>query len=202
MSTRHTHWNEVYASKRANEVSWFQATADISLELISEESPRAAIVDIGGGASVLVDQLLAAGFGDVSVLDISERPLAASKVRLGARAGDVHWIVGDVLSWTPARAYDVWHDRASFHFLTDERDRSTYRSALTKGLRRGGSLILATFAQDGPEQCSGLPVQRWSAGALAAELGPGFRLIESLRESHRTPSGAVQPFTWARFERV
>jgi hypothetical protein len=202
MSARRQHWNEVYATKRANEVSWFQATADISLELMLEESPRAAVIDIGGGASILVDQLLAAGFGDVSVLDISERPLAACKVRLGARARDVHWIVGDVLQWTPPRVYDVWHDRAVFHFLTDVRDRSTYRSAVTKGLRRGGSFVLATFAQDGPEQCSGLPVQRWSAGGLAAELGPDFRLIESLRENHRTPGGVVQPFTWARFERV
>ena len=204
MSSRQAHWNEVYATKAEDKVSWFQARAEISMRLIAAAgaSEESAIIDIGGGASVLIDQLVHAGFGDVTVLDISERALRFTKDRLGSRAGEVHWIVSDVLAWTPARDYDIWHDRAVFHFLIDESERSAYRSVLEKGLRKGGTLILGTFADDGPERCSGLPVHRWSADALARELGQEFRPIESLREDHRTPGGAVQPFIWARFMRV
>jgi hypothetical protein len=196
------HWNNVYATKRPETVSWFQPRADMSAQLIANSgvSKDAAIIDVGGGASVLIDHLLNADFSDVTVLDISERALVASKQRLGARAADAHWIVSDVLAWSPARPYDVWHDRAAFHFLTDEQDRAVYRSALLKALSAHGMVILGTFSEDGPEKCSGLPVKRWSAAELAFELGPEFRLIESLREKHRTPGGAVQPFTWARFE--
>jgi len=204
MSARQQHWNEVYATKPADTVSWFQASADMSALMIADSGvdKDAAIIDIGSGASVLIDQLLDAGFSDVTVLDISERALAVSKERLGPRAALAHWIVSDVLSWTPARDYDVWHDRAVFHFLTDEHERAAYRATLLKGLKPDGTLILGTFADDGPERCSGLPVKRWSAAPLAFELGPEFRLIDSLRENHRTPQGVVQPFTWARFERV
>ena len=205
MSTeRQAHWNEVYATKGADKVSWFQPRAEMSMRLIAAAGATkdSAIIDIGSGSSVLIDQLLEARFADVTALDISERALIGSKDRLGARAADVHWIISDVLSWSPARSYDVWHDRAVFHFLTDERDRTAYRATLLKGLRPHGALILGTFAEDGPERCSGLPVHRWSADALADELGSDFRLIESVRQDHRTPWGAVQPFTWARFERV
>jgi trans-aconitate methyltransferase len=204
MTSRQAHWNEVYATKAADKVSWFQARAEISMRLIAAAgaNEESAIIDIGSGVSVLVDQLVDAGFGDVTALDISERALRLTKDRLGSRAGEVHWIVSDVLAWTPARAYDIWHDRAVFHFLTDEAERSAYRAVLTKGLRKGGTLILGSFAKDGPDRCSGLPVHRWSADALARELGQEFRLIESLREDHRTPGGAVQPFIWARFMRV
>ena len=203
-STRLRHWNEVYATKAADKVSWFQPRAEMSMRLIEAAGATkdSAIIDIGGGSSVLIDRLLDAGFVDVTVLDISERALIGSKDRLGPRAAELHWIVSDILAWSPARAYDIWHDRASFHFLTETRDREVYRATLLKGLRPRGALILGTFAEDGPERCSGLPVQRWSAEALAAELGPELRLIESLREDHRTPWDAVQPFTWARFERV
>jgi hypothetical protein len=204
MSSKQAHWNEVYATKAADTLSWFQLHADMSALMIADSgaSKDDAIIDIGGGASVLVDQLLNADFTDVTVLDISERALAASKERLGARAAGAQWIVGDVLTWTPERSYDIWHDRAVFHFLTDEGDRATYRATLLKALPPHGMLILGTFAEDGPERCSGLPVKRWSAAPLAFELGPELRLIDSLRENHRTPQGAVQPFTWARFERV
>jgi len=204
MSAKQQHWNEVYANRAADTVSWFQASADMSALMIADSGvdKDAAIIDIGSGASVLIDQLLDAGFSDVTVLDISERALAVSKERLGPRAALAHWIVSDVLSWTPARDYDVWHDRAVFHFLTDEHERAAYRATLLKSLKPDGTLILGTFADDGPERCSGLPVKRWSAAPLAFELGPEFRLIESLRENHRTPQGVVQPFTWARFERV
>jgi len=204
MSARQAHWNEVYSAKAADTVSWFQPRAVMSMLLIAESGAfdDSAIIDIGGGLSVLVDQLLEADFSDVTVLDISERALADGKERLGPRAEEVHWIVSDVLDWTPAREYDVWHDRAVFHFLTDEHDRAVYRSTLLKALHPDGMVIIGTFAEDGPERCSGLPVKRWSAAALAFELGPEFRLIESSRENHRTPAGAVQPFTWARFARV
>jgi hypothetical protein len=200
---RQQHWNDVYATKPPETVSWFQQRADMSALMIANSGvgKDAAIIDVGGGASVLVDHLLNADFSDMTVLDISERALAASKQRLGRRAAETHWIVSDVLAWTPERAYDVWHDRAAFHFLTDEHDRAVYRSILLKGLHPHGMLILGTFAEDGPERCSGLPVKRWSAASLAFELGPEFRLIESLREKHRTPGAVVQPFTWTRFER-
>ena len=201
---RRTHWNEVYATKSADKVSWFQPRAEMSMRLIqaSGVNEDSAIIDIGGGSSVLIDQLLDADFSDVTVLDISDRALIGSKERLGAHAAEVNWIVSDVLDWTPARAYDVWHDRAVFHFLTEERDRAVYRATLLKGLRLGGMLIIGAFAENGPERCSGLPVKRWSAASLAFELGPEFHLIESLHENHRTPAGAVQPFAWARFVHV
>jgi len=201
---RRTHWNEVYATKSADKVSWFQPRAEMSMRLIqaSGVNEDSAIIDIGGGSSVLIDQLLDADFSDVTVLDISDRALIGSKERLGAHAAEVNWIVSDVLDWTPARAYDVWHDRAVFHFLTEVRDRAVYRATLLKGLRLGGMLIIGAFAENGPERCSGLPVKRWSAASLAFELGPEFHLIESLHENHRTPAGAVQPFAWARFVHV
>ena len=165
MSTRRAHWNEVYSTKAADTVSWFQPRAEMSMLLIAESGAfdDSAIIDIGGGSSVLVDELLDAGFSDVTVLDISERALAGSKERLGARAADVQWIVSDVLEWIPAREYDVWHDRAVFHFLTEERDRAVYRATLLKALSPDGMVIIGAFAEDGPERCSGLPVKRWPA---------------------------------------
>jgi trans-aconitate methyltransferase len=159
------------------------------------------IIDIGAGASVLVDELLNAGFEDVSVLDISERALAIGKSRLGTRAARVQGIALDVLSWEPSRCYGLWHDRAVFHFLTEAADRAAYRAGLEKALQPGGALIMAGFAPDGPERCSGLPVQRWSPDALAAELGADFQLIEHRREEHHTPGGARQNFIWCRFTR-
>jgi len=203
-SKRAAHWNEVYASKRPNQVSWFQAAAEPSMRMIraSGVAPDAALIDIGGGASVLVDELLAATFKDVSVLDIAETALERTITRLGAGAAKVQWIAADVLSWTPQRSYDLWHDRAVFHFLTEEKERTAYRAVLSKALKPGGTLILAAFAADGPERCSGLPVRRWSAEMLAAEFGDEFQAIETSREEHRTPWGAVQPFTWTRFQNV
>ena len=204
MSARQHHWDNLYANKAEYDVSWYQPRAEISMRMIEDSrmGVDAGIIDVGGGSSVLVDQLLADDYSDVTVLDISERALANSAERLGARAAEVHWIVSDVLAWTPARDYHVWHDRAVFHFLTDERERAVYRATLLKALRPKGTLILGAFAEDGPERCSGLPVKRWSAAPLAFEIGPEFRLIESIGENHRTPAGAVQPFTWTRFERV
>jgi len=200
---RAEHWNHVYATKRPDQVSWFQADAAPSLRMIAAAgvNKNAAIIDIGGGASVLVDQLLAEGFGDISLLDIAENALERSITRLGQAASKVNWIAADILSWVPLRGYDVWHDRAVFHFLTAEKDRASYRRVLSQGLKRGGSLILATFASDAPERCSGLPVQRWSSEKLAKEFS-GLEMMEAAREEHVTPWGAVQPFSWARFKKV
>lgn len=203
-SKRAVHWNEVYASKPASHLSWFQAAAEPSMRMIraSGAAPDTGIIDIGGGASVLVDELLAADFMDVSVLDIAETALERTITRLGAGAAKVQWIVADILSWTPQRSYALWHDRAVFHFLTEEDDRAAYRAVLRQALKPGGTLIVAAFAADGPERCSGLPVRRWSAETLEAEFGNEFRSTETSRQEHRTPWGALQPFTWARLKKV
>ena len=203
VNARQTHWDNVYATRSTNSVSWYQASAEPSLSLIRASGVGRGdpIIDVGGGASVLADQLLEAGFNDVSVLDIAQHALEASKARMGARPDHVHWMVADILSWAPRRPYSLWHDRAVFHFLTNGAERVAYRSVLAHGLKPGGTLIIATFAEDGPERCSGLPVQRWSAHALAAEFGDDFRLAEQRRQEHVTPAGAIQKFTWCRFRR-
>jgi len=204
MSERRAHWENVYQAKAADAVSWFQPSARQSLEMINAAGIEATapIIDVGGGASVLIDELLGEGFSDVTALDIAAPALKLSQERLGSRACLVHWIVADVLAWKPQRSYGLWHDRAVFHFLTDPQDRMNYRDIVEHALAPNGWLILATFAESGPERCSGLPVHRWSAEALAAEWSDGFELIQTLGEEHRTPSGAVQPFTWCRFRRA
>ena len=204
MTLPHTsHWDDVYRAKSAQELSWFQASADTSLAAIDllGHAPR-SLIDIGGGASVLVDQLLAKGWTDLSVLDLSKEALDVSQRRLGAQASRVEWIAADIAAWRPSRHYQIWHDRAVFHFLTDSTDRAAYRTALAAALAPGGSAIIATFALDGPERCSGLPVVRYDAPALAKELGPSFLLIDSWNERHETPAGASQSFTWTLFEKV
>ena len=198
-----THWDGVYTRKRDDEVSWFQRTPTVSLSWIRRlDLPAdAPILDVGGGASRLVDHLLADGFRWLTVLDISEAGLAATRARLGAAAGRVDWRGADASDWTPPHLYRVWHDRAVFHFLTDPGRRQGYLDSLHDGLAAGGSFIVGTFAPDGPERCSGLPVQRYSADDLAARLGDAWRLIATTREDHTTPGGSVQPFTWCHFQR-
>ena len=202
--SRHAHWENVYATKRENEVSWFQESPAPSLALIAElgVTPSSAIIDIGGGASRLVDQLIEQGFRDVTVLDLSAAALEAAKARLGERASRAHWLVADVTTWEPSRTYDVWHDRAAFHFLTDARDRDGYVARLRQGLKIGGHAIIATFALDGPEKCSGLPVERYDAARLARTLGPGFKLLRGQRDDHATPWGSHQRFQFSVFQRV
>jgi len=199
-----SHWENVYTSKDPESVSWFQSSPKISLELIDASGVdlSGSIIDIGGGASGLVDALVDRGQRFVAVLDIAGAGLAVAKHRLGARGADVEWIVANVTNWQPARPFDLWHDRAVFHFLTSEADRHGYLAALDRGLVVGGTLIMATFALDGPERCSGLMVRRYDAEGLATELGPGFELIETRREAHHTPGGTVQNFTWTRFKRI
>lgn len=200
---RQTHWEAVYTTKGEQEVSWFQASPTPSLEAIARTGarPDSALIDIGGGASRLVDHLLAQGFVDVSVLDLSGAALDAAKTRLAAQAAKVDWIVADVTTWQPPRAYDVWHDRAAFHFLTDANDRAAYVACLARALKVGGHAIIATFALDGPERCSGLPVVRYDAASLGQVLGPALKLIHASRHDHATPWASRQSFQFSVFRR-
>lgn len=199
---RVTHWDTVYRTKQADEVSWFQAEAAQSMRLITERTPRpGSVIDVGAGASLLVDSLLGAGITDVTVLDISEEALAAVRTRTTTSPTPPSFVVADVTTWTPDRRWDAWHDRAVFHFLTDPDDRTAYVTTAHRAIAPGGVAIVATFAPDGPEQCSGLPTVRYDADALAAEFGAGFALERTERELHRTPSGGEQPFTWVVLRR-
>jgi 2-polyprenyl-3-methyl-5-hydroxy-6-metoxy-1,4-benzoquinol methylase len=201
---RQAHWQRVYNEKGENQVSWFQERPNISLELI--EAVRAdsssAIIDIGGGASRLVDALVEKGYRDLTVLDLSESAVSIAKMRLGERAAMVKWIIADVTQWEPARAYDLWHDRAAFHFLTEVSDRTVYIDRLTKAVRSGGHAIIGTFALDGPERCSGLPVVRYDAARLSATLAPSFALVDMRRDDHKTPWGVIQRFQFSVFRRA
>lgn len=201
---RKQHWDTVYTTKAVDQVSWFQDTPALSLDLISRSgtSRVAPLIDIGGGASRLVDALLAQGYSDVTVLDIAEAALSASRARLGNRAQNVHWVVADITQWQPARPYALWHDRAVFHFLTDHADRDAYRRALNMGTTAGSQVIIASFAPDGPERCSGLPVMRYTPESLQTELGADFALEDARHEEHRTPGGSIQRFQYSRFRRL
>ncbi|MDE5442850.1 methyltransferase domain-containing protein [Bradyrhizobium sp. CSA207] len=203
MSDRSTHWDHVYTTKAEAEVSWFQDTPTISLEMIRAASPdhAAAIIDIGGGASRLADRLLQEGYRDIAVLDLSASALEAAKKRIGAAAATIDWIVADATTWRPEKTYDVWHDRAAFHFLTDPRDRAAYVERLRSAVAAGGYVIIGTFALDGPEKCSGLPVQRHDSASLSMELGPAFELVETRSETHHTPWHSTQAFQFSRFRR-
>lgn len=198
---RQHHWQSVYQSKAEHDVSWFQDTPTPSLELMDEigVTPAASVIDIGGGASRLVDGLIERGYHDVTVLDLSDAALAAARARLGGRAGRARWIVADITQWEPDATYDVWHDRAAFHFLTEDADRAAYIARLRRGLKIGGHAIIATFALDGPDRCSGLPVVRYSPDSLRQILGSDFTLITSKSNLHATPWGSTQSFQFSAF---
>ncbi len=202
---RRSHWQDVWTGKDPERVSWFQSDPAVSIELIHSLGRRrdAAIVDVGGGASLLVDRLLGLGFVHLAVLDVSEAALAHAAGRLGPVGDDVAWIASDVLEWEPVPGrHDIWHDRAVFHFLTDPADQHAYARVVETALAPDGAVILGSFAPDGPTKCSGLPVARHDAASLAAVLGPGFHLVEERAEDHTTPAGAVQKFYWSVFRRV
>jgi ubiquinone/menaquinone biosynthesis C-methylase UbiE len=198
------HWETVYSTKSSDSVSWFQPHANSSINLIRETSVSldSSIIDIGGGASTLIDDLLANGFSNLSVLDISAAALSTAKNRLGDMAGQVQWIEADIIQTDlPANSIDVWHDRAVFHFLTTADDRKAYINGVLHSLKPGGHVIMATFAEDGPMQCSGLPIVRYTAEKLYAEIGDCFLLVKSIKESHQTPMGSVQQFIYCYFQR-
>ncbi|QIG51447.1 class I SAM-dependent methyltransferase [Nordella sp. HKS 07] len=200
MSDRRAHWDHAYTVKSDTAVSWYQEVPERSLALI-RQAGGGSVIDIGGGASRLVDRLLAESYADLAVLDISDVALRRSKERLGALADKVAWIVADITRWQPARQWNVWHDRAVFHFLTEVDAQDAYIAALKAGTRPGSHIVISTFALTGPEKCSGLPVQRYSADTLAARLGADFELIDEAGETHPTPFGTTQAFTYAAFRR-
>lgn len=193
------HWENVYRTRRDTDVSWYRPHLERSLDLILRTGvgPDARIVDIGGGASTLVDDLLDRGFRNITVVDIAQAPLDAAKARLGARAREVTWLVGDVTTLDLASdSFDLWHDRAVFHFLTSEVDRRAYLERVCCAVRKGGFVVLATFGPGGPEKCSGLPVVRYAADDLHTTFGDAFRMVEHREEQHRTPWGTEQEFVY------
>lgn len=200
---RKAHWEAVYSTRGETGVSWHQDEPRLSLELIRSVAPPAGgrIVDVGGGASTLVDRLLDLPFERVAVLDISETALGCARSRLGARAGRVEWIAADVTEVESLGTFDVWHDRAVFHFLSDAADRRTYVELARRTIPEGGHLIIASFADDGPTRCSDLDVCRYNARTMAAELGPGFAPVGEARETHTTPWGSPQAFFYGVFRR-
>jgi trans-aconitate methyltransferase len=202
MVTTSEHWNAAYAPGD-EAVSWFQDRAAPSLSrILRVAGADDAVIDVGGGSSPLAAELLAAGLADVSVLDISDAALALGRSRSGVDAVRIEWIVADLLDWQPGRSYDLWHDRAVFHFLVTEEQREAYRRTLLAALACGGHVVIGVFADDGPEQCSGLPVRRHSERELADWLGAGFVVVETSRETHTTPGGREQSFVWVTARRV
>ena len=204
MSTR-SHWQELYGSKVSVRHSWYQAHLRQSLELIAEAKLPidARIIDLGGGDSTLVDDLLRQGYVNLSVLDTSAAALERAKLRLGDLASHVGWIEADVTEADlPAGNFDLWHDRALFHFLTQSEARSAYLALLARSLRSGGLAVMATFAENGPEECGGLRTSRYSREALEAELGAGFNMMDCRSESHHKPQGGEQQFMYCLFRKA
>lgn len=197
------HWENIYGTKTLQEVSWYQPVPHTSLDLIlSSDLPKtAAIVDAGGGDSLLADHLLEAGYVDITVLDISEVALERARMRLGDKAGKIRWIAADIASYEPDRSYDLWHDRAAFHFLTQDEDIRHYLGALSKGIVPGGVLLVATFSENGPEKCSGIPIKQYSEASMKATFSDAFDTMECFTAIHPTPFGTTQEFTFCSFRR-
>ena len=205
MEQQKPHWDTIYRQKRPGEVSWYQPHLTRSLQLLANAGLHSGsrIIDVGGGASTLVDDLLGQGIADITVLDISGEALAAAKSRLGKRAEPVTWLEADITQvQLPEASYDLWHDRAVFHFLASAEDRRRYLETMRKALKPGGQAILATFALEGPPRCSGLEVVRYSPDTLQAELRGDFKLLEAVEEEHRTPFNTVQKFMYCRFQKL
>lgn len=202
-SDRKQHWEHAHRARSAEETSWYQRTPGFSLAMIENASPgfNAPIIDVGGGASLLVDHLLGLGYQDLTVLDISASALARAADRLGDRAATVNWLEQDVTRFKPTRQYGLWHDRAAFHFLKKAEDRKRYMAALRAALTPRGQVILATFAPGGPEKCSGLDIVQYDPARMSRELGPEFTLLEHREERHLTPAGREQLFGFFRFHR-
>ena len=200
--SRREYWNQVYQSKGGEGVSWYQRRPDLSLALITSSGlgRDGSIIDVGGGASTLVDFLLADGYEHVAVLDLSAEALSQSRSRLGSRANSVEWFEADITAFTPPRRFNLWHDRAVFHFLTAADDRRAYVATLATTMQPHGAVIISTFAPDGPLKCSGLDVMRYDEKSILAQLGPEFQLQETRRETHVTPWESEQHFIYFRFQ--
>ena len=196
-----SHWERIYSEKKPTDVSWYQAHPEYSLAMIEATGAgiEADIIDVGGGASTLVDHLLAAGYQRLSVLDISPTAIAQARERLGIRANKVSWLECDITDYTPGHRFDIWHDRAVFHFLTTTEERSRYLANLKAALKPGGHAIIATFAEDGPAECSGLEVVCYNPESLSNTVGDGLHLVETRLERHRTPHGGIEDFVYCRF---
>ena len=203
MTGRKDQWEQIYTNKSPSDVSWYQGEPVVSLGLIDDcrLQKDAPIIDVGGGASVLVDKLSEQSYERLAVLDISSKSLAMAKNRLGGKARNIEWFEADITEFEPPHPFSLWHDRAVFHFLTESLDRQKYIEVLNKSLRPGGHLILAAFAIGGPAKCSGLDVVQYDTEKLLAELGDGFALVEQVEEIHKTPAGNQQQFTYFRFLR-
>lgn len=194
-----THWEEIYSTKAPDQVSWYRPHLETSLTLIKRAAVNrpASIIDVGGGESTLVDDLLEQRFQDLTALDVSQAAIDVNKARLGERAGGVHWIVADITQVElEEKRYDVWHDRAVFHFLTAQEQRTAYVRQVARSVRAGGHVIVSTFGSEGPTKCSGLDVVRYDADSLHHEFGTRFRLVESSKEVHQTPFGTTQQFLY------
>ena len=204
MSTKTEHWNAVYGARSEGKMTWFEDTPEVSLDMLhlAGAAPDMRLLDAGGGASRLSDALLDKGYEGITVLDLSTEALRLSQDRLGARAASVQWVAADVTTWQPDGAYDLWHDRAVFHFLTEPADRAAYVRTLSRALRPGGVAVIGTFAMDGPETCSNLPVVRYAPDTLAKALGAGFLPITCRPHVHQTPMGRRQSFVFCAFRRV
>ena len=203
MTEASRHWDGVYGSRSFDQVSWYQTVPERSLRHIQDAvtNPNAAIIDVGGGASTLIDHLLDAGFKDITVLDISENALQQARHRLGFRADAVNWVVADVRTFMPGREFMVWHDRAVLHFLVDAEDRARYLEALQRALLPGAKLVLSTFGPEGPLKSSGLQIRRNNVNMLIELLGSSFALQGHELEDHETPAGATQQFLYTSWTR-
>jgi 2-polyprenyl-3-methyl-5-hydroxy-6-metoxy-1,4-benzoquinol methylase len=199
-----SHWEGVYTEKSVDEVGWYKPSFDVSMSLLAEAScdKSARVIDIGGGASLLVDSLLDRGYEHLAVLDIAASALEHARCRLGDKATAVQWIVADIRETADLGTFDIWHDRAVFHFLVNVADRQKYATLARKTVPVGGHVIISTFSPSGPAKCSGLNTCRYDSESLAAELGEGFNLVKEVPENHITPSGKSQPFLYAMLRRV
>lgn len=199
MVNARSHWENVYTTKVPEQVSWYRPHLETSLEIVERVAPdrSASIIDVGGGESTLVDDLLARGYQNVAVLDVSPTAIDVTKRRLGRAANSVDWLIGDITSVElPFSAYGVWHDRAVFHFLTALEQRAAYVRQASRAVKPGGYVLVSTFGLEGPTKCSGLDVARYDTASLHAQFGVRFRLLESLKELHETPFGAAQQFVY------
>lgn len=200
---RKKHWETIYQTKQLNEVSWYQPVPKTSLELVEKyiENKDASIIDIGGGDSFLVDHLLQLGFTNISVLDISEAAIERAKIRIGENANKVKWIISDISTFQPSEKYDFWHDRAAFHFLTNEEEIKRYVSNVTNSINTNGILAIGTFSENGPKKCSGIDITQYTEESIAELFTNGFEKIETFLVDHPTPFDTIQNFVFGVFKK-